>query len=175
MPSTRSLSRRFTFTLALVLVATAGLATAAEPHTTQALLLSCMDYRLTDDITRYMDSRGLRDDYDHVVLAGAALGAVTDLHKAWGQTFWEHLDVAMALHHIRKVVLMDHRDCGAYRTFLGEDLAPKPQHEMEVHARYLRELRGQILAKHPELEVEMLLMALDGSVETVAREAPAAK
>ena len=57
----------------------------ALPHRTahasgavDALLLSCMDYRLVDDTERYMAGRGLRDKYDHIVLAGASLGALTD-------------------------------------------------------------------------------------------------
>src|SRR5262249_32088332 len=44
---------------------------AAAEGATEALLLSCMDYRLTDQTTRYMSGRGLRDKYDHVILAGA--------------------------------------------------------------------------------------------------------
>src|SRR5687767_3220426 len=75
-----------------------------------ALLLSCMDYRLMDDIERYMSGRGLRDNYDHIILAGASLGAVTDKYPAWNQTFWEHLGAAIQLHNIQTVVLMDHRD-----------------------------------------------------------------
>src|SRR5919108_5706736 len=67
---------------------------------TDALLLSCMDYRLVDDITRYMDGRGMANKYDHIILAGASLGAVTSKFPAWNQTFWEHLDVAIQLHHI---------------------------------------------------------------------------
>jgi carbonic anhydrase len=147
------------------LLALSAVASGAAP--TEALLLSCMDYRLTDDIVRYMDGRGLHDAYDHVVLAGAALGAQTRKHRAWGKTFWEHLDVALQLHHIRRVVLLDHRDCGAYKVLLGEDLAADAAREKTVHARYLRELRRQILARHPGLAVEIDLMALDGSVETL--------
>jgi hypothetical protein len=40
--------------------------------------------------------------------------------------------------------------------------------EREGHALRLRELRGQILAKYAELEVETLLMSLDGQVETIS-------
>ena len=35
-----------------------------------------------------------------IVLAGAALGAVTPKFPAWNQTFWEHLGVAIDLHGI---------------------------------------------------------------------------
>lgn len=140
---------------------------AAAGGKVQALLLSCMDYRLMDDIVRYMDGRGLTNDYDHIVLAGASLGALTDQEPAWGQTFWRHVDVARALHGIRRVVVMDHRDCGAYKVYLGQDLGGDPPRETEVHAAQLRLLGRSIREKHPDLAVELLLMALDGSVETI--------
>jgi carbonic anhydrase len=137
-------------------------------HGTEALLLTCMDYRLTDDVERYMSGRGMRDQYDHVVLAGAALGATTDQRPAWGTTFWEHLDVAVQLHSITKVILMDHRDCGAFRVFLGEDFAKDREKETAVHAEALRKLASLIHQKRPELAVELLVMDLDGKVETVS-------
>ena len=54
-------------------------ATAQAAGGTDVLLLSCMDYRLVDETERYMSGRGLRDKYDHVILAGAALGAEASL------------------------------------------------------------------------------------------------
>ncbi len=133
-----------------------------------ALLLSCMDYRLIDETERYMTGRGLRNKYDHIVLAGASLGALTDKYPDWGRTFWEHVDIAIQLHQVRKVMVLDHRDCGAYKTILGEDLAKNPSRETTVHASRLKALREQIRKQHPPLDVELLLMALDGTVETVA-------
>lgn len=156
--------------LALGALLAAGCTTplaTAPGHGTDALLLSCMDYRLTDDTTRYFEGRGMRDRYDHVALAGASLAVVNDQHPAWGATFWDHLAVAIQLHHVHKVVILDHRDCGAYRVLLGEDFAKDPARESEIHAETLRALRSAIAEKHPDLEVEMLLMALDGSVETI--------
>lgn len=134
---------------------------------TAALLLSCMDFRLTDDTERYMAGRGLRKKYDHIILAGASLGALTEKYPAWGRTFWEHLEVAIQLHGIHKVLVMDHRDCGAYRAVLGEDLAKDPAREKSVHASKLRELGRLIKDKYPKLAVELLLMRLDGTVEVI--------
>ena len=84
-----------------------------------ALLLSCMDYRLIHATERYMDGRGLKGKYDHVILAGASLGAITEKFPSWNKTFWEHLDVAIELHQVGKAILLDHRDCGAYNVILG--------------------------------------------------------
>lgn len=133
----------------------------------EALLLNCMDYRLVDDVTKYMDGRGLTNQYDQIILAGASLGALTEKAPAWGATFWEHVQVAKDLHHIKKVMVMDHRDCGAYKVFLGADVANDPAKETAMHAEYLQKLAGMLREKHPDLQVELLLMALDGSVESI--------
>jgi carbonic anhydrase len=134
---------------------------------THALLLSCMDFRLTVDIERYMSGRGLSDKYDHVVLAGASLGAITDEYPAWNETFWDHLAIAIKLHHIHTVIVMDHRDCGAYKVILGAEHAKDPKAERDTHAAQMQKLKGMISKKYPELKVETLLMTLDGKVETI--------
>ena len=134
---------------------------------TEALLLSCMDFRLVDATARYMASRGLTDKYDHIILAGAALGALTDKFPAWNQTFWDHLGVAIDLHKIHKVIVLDHRDCGAYKVILGEDLAKDPAKETAMHTTQLQRLGKMVKAKHPALAVELFLMALDGTVEEI--------
>src|SRR5690606_13932058 len=100
-------------------------------------------------------------------LAGASLGAITDKYPAWNKTFWQHLDIAIQLHAVRRVIILDHRDCGAYKVILGPEHAQDPQQEKATHADQLRALRGMIAKAHPSLEIETLLMALDGSVETI--------
>ena len=140
---------------------------AARAATTDALLLSCMDFRLTDDIVRYMDGRGMTDRYDHVVLAGASLGAMTEKFSEWGKTFRDHLQVAIDLHHIKRVIIMDHRDCGAYKTILGEDFAKDPARETQIHTEYLTRLAAEVGKLHPDLMVETVLMNLDGTVEVI--------
>lgn len=143
-----------------------GLALAAGG--TDALLLNCIDYRLTGHTERYMSGRGMAGKYDHIVLAGAALGAKNEKFPAWGTTFMDHVQVAIDLHNIHKVVIMDHRDCGAYKVILGKDLAADPKEELAVHAKQMQALKADIAKKHPKLEVELLLMGLDGKVETIS-------
>src|SRR5690349_19085151 len=110
-----------------------GLALAAGG--TDALLLNCIDYRLTGATEKYMAEHGMAGKYDQIVLAGAALGAKNDKFPAWGTTFMDHVQVAIDLHNIHKVVVMDHRDCGAYKVILGKDLAADPKEELAVHAK----------------------------------------
>jgi hypothetical protein len=135
---------------------------------TDALLLNCIDYRLTAATTQFMGKHGLAGKYDQIILAGGALGAKNDKFPAWGTTFWDHVQLALDLHHIRKIVIVDHRDCGAYKIIFGEDFAADPKKELEVHAKQMRSLKDDIAQKYPKLQVEMYLMALNGSAESVA-------
>ncbi len=166
-PSRRNALRLMALGGGAALLTTLPLAARASGHV-DLLLLTCMDYRLMDEIVGYMDGRGLKHGYDHVVLAGASLGVLTDKRPDWGRTFWEHLDVAIQLHQVHKVLVLDHKDCGAYRTFLPEGAVSTPEKEMEAHRHYLKRLRAEIGKRHPTMEVELGLMALDGKVQTIA-------
>ena len=135
---------------------------------TDALLLNCMDYRLTAKTTDYMSSQGLAGKYDQVILAGASLGAVTHKYPDWGHTFRQHLGVAIELHHIHEVIVIDHRDCGAYKVILGKDYAKHPAEETKIHTEMLHRIRREIAHQHPKLGVRLGLMALDGTVEHIA-------
>jgi carbonic anhydrase len=150
-----------------LLIGSLVLPTQAFSGETDALLLSCMDYRLIDDTHRYMSSCGLCDKYDHVILAGSSLGAVTDKYPDWNRTFWEHLEVSIKLHHIKKVIILDHRDCGAYKVIFNEDFSKNPTREKTVHEENLRYLAVKIKEKYPSLETELFLMNLSGDVEKI--------
>lgn len=145
-----------------------GVPSLAKAGNAKALMLSCMDYRLIDDAVRFMDSQGLQDNYDHVVLAGASLGVVSDKFAAWHDTFWQHLDLAIQLHHIEEVIALDHRDCGAYKLAVGEEAVATVDKETAAHAQVLADFSRRVKAKHGGLGVQAYLMALDGSVESIA-------
>src|SRR5262249_6034491 len=135
---------------------------------TDAVLLNCMDFRLTGKITDYMAKRGMAGKYDQLILAGASLGAVTPKFPDWGRTFRQHLQVAIDLHHIHQVIVIDHRDCGAYKVILGRDDAGNPDAETKIHTEMLHKLRAEIHHLHPKLDIHLGLMALDGSVADIA-------
>ena len=135
---------------------------------TEAVLLTCMDFRLMDDIARYMDGRALANRYDHLIIAGASLGVLTEKYPAWGQTFWAHLQFSRELHHVRRLIVIDHRDCGGYKAMLGPEHASNRASETTAHGEQLRRFRAEVAVRQPGLEVETLLMALDGTVEVVA-------
>lgn len=131
---------------------------------TEMLLLTCMDFRLTGAVEDYMEARGLAGKFDHVVLAGASLGALNDRFPAWADVFWAHLDLAIQLHEVHRVMIIDHRDCGAYKMILGEASVKDADIELKTHVKQLYALRSAIQTRKPGLEVEIGLMDLQGRV-----------
>jgi hypothetical protein len=123
------------------------------------LAVSCMDLRLLDQIVDFMDQEGLTNRYDQVIFAGASLGALgvpgyeyckspKKNYSGWKNTFLDHLDAAYALHHIKDVVIIEHRDCGAYEKFLpgteGVFCDETLKKETKCHHKYAYDLKQEI-------------------------------
>ena len=118
-----------------------------------ALVLTCIDYRFVHVIPEYMNKHYPSLSYDHAILAGASLGVFTGIYPAWASTFWEHLEVAIALHGINTVIILDHRDCGAYREFEALPDTPEPDLERNIHQHYMERLGALIMKSHRSLRV----------------------
>jgi len=130
------------------------------------LMLSCMDSRYPHRILDTMDSLGLRGKYDQLILAGASLGVV---HKEeWRNTFMDQLEFAIEHHHVSQVLILDHRDCGAYKYFLG--ITPDdPAKEKQAHVEKCEDAAREIHVRFAELsgKVRALLLPIE-TVEELA-------
>jgi len=75
--------------------------------------------------------------------------------------------IAKQLHHIKRVIVVDHRDCGAFKVVYGKDFAAAHDPETAQHKSVMRELQAALARKHPDLESEFYLMALDGKAARI--------
>ena len=139
----------------------------AEAANVTALGITCIDYRLVDDAVHFFHDKHLTKDYDQVSLAGASLAAVSDKFPSSNAAFWNHIEIAKTLHHIKKVIVVDHRDCGAYKVAFGKDYKADPAGETEQHKHVMEQVKARLAKTHPELEAEFYLMGLDGKAERV--------
>ena len=131
----------------------------------EAMVLGCIDPRLQEPVHRYTARRGLTGKFSSFVIAGAAIGVVAEPFKAWHKAFWDNLAASMQLHNIPKVIAINHRECGAAKIAYGEAKVATAANETATHRAALAEFRKQVARRHPKLQVETGLMALDGSVE----------
>ena len=132
-----------------------------------ALAITCIDYRLVDDAVRFFDARKMTNDYDQVSLAGASLAAVSDKFPSSNAAFWDHVGIAKQLHHIKKVIVVDHRDCGAFKVAYGKDYKGEGAAETGQHKAVMEEVKARLAKLHPDLASEFYLMALDGTAERI--------
>ncbi len=133
----------------------------------EAMGVTCIDYRLVDDAVRFFDKLGLTNEYDELALAGASLAAVSPKFPKANAAFWDQLAISKSLHHIKKVIVVDHRDCGAYKVAFGKAFAAEHDAETAQHATVMKTLKAMLAKKHPDLAAEFYLMALDGTAQSV--------
>jgi hypothetical protein len=137
----------------------------------ESMLVNCIDPRFTTLSWQYMGllqgvSRDkLEDNYSHFVMAGGPIGAVHPKFEAWHKTYWENLDITVSLHHIKRVVGLTHRDCGAAKLAFGEAAVSKKEAESEAHGEALSMFREAVKKRHPKLSVITGVMDTNGKVD----------
>ena len=147
-----------------LLAAMPSLAFGAEGNY-EAMLLTCIDPRFPQPTINYMKGRKMIGKYSQFTFAGASIGVVAPAFKTWAPAFWDNLAASMQLHHIPKVIAMNHRDCGAAKIAYGADAVANPKIETETHKAALMEFKKQVAEKQPSLKVELGLMSIGGKVE----------
>ncbi len=141
------------------------------PARKNALLVSCMDLRLIDNIVSFMHADNMTNRYDQYIAAGCSLGI--EKNKNWRQSFFDHLKLACDLHDIQDVYILEHRNCGAYKEMLGKAgnfgvSAAEQKREKSSHKKYADQLNHDIVKWAKEngyqLTVQNFLMDLRGHV-----------
>jgi carbonic anhydrase len=74
-------------------------------HKAEAIIITCIDHRIQADIEEWISRYFKEESFDRVALGGG----IKDL-----DVILEQIDIAVRLHHIKKVILINHEDCGAY-------------------------------------------------------------
>jgi hypothetical protein len=134
----------------------------------EAMTLSCIDPRTQEGVRDYMVQRKLTGRFSQVILAGGAIGVVAPAFKDWHNTFWDNLAASVQLHSIGKVIVVNHRDCGAAKIAYGADALKTRDAETALHRKVFAEFRKQCAARQPKLAVETGIISLKGEVEMLA-------
>ena len=130
----------------------------------EAMVLACIDPRMQAPVYRYLAKRGLTGQYSQFTIAGAAIGVVAPAFADWHKAFWDNLAASIELHRIKRVIAIDHRDCGAAKIAYGEASIATATAETETHRKAMAEFRAEMAKRQKALAVETGLMALDGSM-----------
>lgn len=119
-------------------------------HVTDAVVVHCIDFRFQKFLDPWLLEHLGHDNYDRVSLAGAIFDFETILRQ---------IEISDRLHKIKKVILINHEDCGAYGA----------AGNYERHKTDLEEAERKIEALYPDLNVEIYYLHLDGEFELISK------
>ena len=129
------------------------------------MILSCIDPRFQPVVYDYLKKKKLVGKYSSFTIAGAAVGVTASKFKRWHKAFWDNFDTSVKLHNIRKLIVINHRDCGAAKIIIGKKEFSKAN-ETLVHRNSFQKIKKIFKRKYPKLRIELKLISLNSKVET---------
>ena len=127
------------------------------------MVLSCMDPRFQHLVYSYLKKKRLIGKYSAFTIAGAAVGVTHNNFKKWHKTFYDNLSTSIKLHQIEKLIVINHKDCGAAKIVNGKK-AFNTTNEQKIHKESFSKLKKEIKKRFPNLKVELNLMSLKSKI-----------
>lgn len=117
-------------------------------HYCEAVIVTCIDFRFQDYVNKWIGENFTAKSFDRVAIAGG----VFDLDYILKQ-----IEISKRLHHIKKVILINHEDCGAY----GEE---------GTHEKHIMDLEEakRIIESPGDLSIEAYYLHQGGTFEKVS-------
>ena len=129
------------------------------------MVLSCIDPRFQTIVFSYLKKKKLLRKYSSFTIAGAAIGVTANRFKKWHTTFWENFNTSVKLHNIKKLIIINHRDCGVAKIINGKKIFSLTN-ETKVHRNSFQKIKKIFKKKYPNLRLELKIISLNGKVET---------
>jgi carbonic anhydrase len=125
-----------------------------DVHFCEAVVLSCIDFRFWKETVEFVEKELGIKTFDFPSLPGAA--------KAINESDGEDLamsciSVPCDLHHVKKIVLINHQDCGAYG---GSGKFQSEEEEQKFHEEELKKAKVKISEKYPDKEYVLVYAKL---------------
>ncbi len=122
-----------------------------------------MDPRFQHLVYNHLKKKKLIGKYSAFTIAGSAVGVTHNKFKQWHKTFYDNLKTSIQLHKIEKLIVINHKDCGAAKIANGKKEF-SPENEKKIHKESFSKIKKQIKKKFPKLKVELNLISLDRKI-----------
>ena len=133
-------------------------------HKVKAAVFFCLDPRFWEKTLEFIKGELKIDDFDPYVNPGGPKVLVDNDSRDF---FLKKLeDVSLKLHHAEEIILIAHRDCGAYggsKAFGATPEFPNPSAERELQEEDLRRAKAILKEKFPDVRVELWYLEIIGS------------
>ena len=129
------------------------------------MVLSCIDPRFQSIIFNYLKKKKLTGKYSSFTIAGSAVGVTAKKFKKWHKVFWDNFDTSVKLHNIKKLIVINHYDCGAAK-IINRNKEFSKINETEIHKNSFQKIKKKFKKKYPKLSIELKIISLNSKVET---------
>ena len=132
-------------------------------HSCEAIVLTCIDFRFWRETLEFIEKELGIKSFDFPSLPGAAK-AINDCLSDKDLAM-SCITVPCDLHHAKKLVLVNHADCGAYggsKKFNGDIKAEQRFHEEE-----LKKAKKKIIKMYSDLQIILVYAKLDKKNESI--------
>ena len=125
----------------------------------EAMVLSCMDPRFQPKVYKYLKTKKLTGKYSSFTIAGSAIGVTHKKFKKWHSTFIDNLSTSIKLHKINKLIVINHRDCGAAKIANSKKKFTSII-ENKIHKDSFKEIKKNLNKKFPNLKIYFKILSL---------------
>ena len=129
------------------------------------MVLSCIDPRFQPIVYTYLKKKKLNGKYSSFTIAGSAIGVTAKKFKKWHKVFWDNFGTSVKIHNIKKLIVINHRDCGVAKIVNGKKDFSKAN-ETKVHKNSFQKIKKIFRKKYPKLSIELQIISLNSKVET---------
>ena len=125
----------------------------------EAMVLSCMDPRFQPKVYKYLKTKKLTGKYSAFTIAGAAIGVTHKKFKKWHSTFIDNLSTSIKLHKIKKIIVINHKDCGAAKIVSGKKKFNSII-ENKIHRESFKKIKKILNNRFPTLKINFKILSL---------------
>ena len=125
----------------------------------EAMVLSCMDPRFQPKVYKYLKTKKLTGKYSAFTIAGAAIGVTHKKFKKWHSTFIDNLSTSIKLHKIKKIIVINHKDCGAAKIVNGKKKFNSII-ENKIHRESFKKIKKVLNNRFPTLKINFKILSL---------------
>src|SRR5579871_3795880 len=123
-------------------------------HKAKSLVISCIDYRFIRPTVNMMGDT----KFDYTTVAGSSLGL--NSNELWRKTFTDQIDLAIKLHNIEEIVIVDHIDCGMYKKIYGDEYSGNKRYQL--HHYNISWAIKNLSRRYPLLKIKGYLLEMNG-------------
>jgi hypothetical protein len=121
-------------------------------------MINCIDYRFIKTNSSLMNIQHANLGYDNYVMVGSSLGADKKVSpNQWVKSLQDAIVVAIILHKINTIVLIDHMDCGYFKIkYEGYDLDTTYEARKKYHVESINKFKKEFIDNNKSEAVRRL-------------------